>query len=191
MSGVQQLPAPEFAPGDLDGLVRFVRKRIAWELRFQHDDRPHIFPLLGDRLVRVREGVTMAGRPVPSQAGIEAQFRDFEADLRELTTAPTETLAAMVRLGATSARCRPHGSEVRDAADAAGLARAAALAGLMPRVQPGELVARFAARGVVVQAIDGSLHVTPADALTAADLDVLRAHKPAILEALDRPAAVV
>ncbi len=60
-----------------------------------------------------------------------------------------------------------------------------------PRITPAELVQQFAARGITMAAgLDERLHVTPADQLTPADLEVLTTHKPAILAALAAPAAV-
>ena len=57
-----------------------------------------------------------------------------------------------------------------------------------PRLSPAELVASFAARGVLIEAMPhGMLCVSPADALSDADRAVLLAYKPGILAALGAP----
>ena len=170
-----------------DELCRLVRKRISWELNCSNDDRPAVYHLLLERQNRVAMGLDMLNRPHITPAALQALRDKFESDLRGILATDTATLRRMVMNSATSVACQSHIGEVQRERDAALAARNAQA---MPRVQPAEIVQRFAARGMLVRAEDGNLHVTPAHALTAADRDMLRANKAAILDALAQPAVV-
>ena len=171
-----------------DELFRLVRKRISWDLNYSNDDRLTVYHPLIERQHRLAMGVDMRNIPRVTRESLQALHDEFEVDLRAMLATDVESLRRMVMHGAT----RVGGISACDE-------RAAAIQGMaamtnarnLPRVQPSEVVQRFAARGVIVQALDGNLHVTPADVLTEADLGVLREHKAALLAVLARPAAVV
>jgi hypothetical protein len=110
--------------------------------------------------------------------------RALRADLVELLDADLVDLGRMVTNGAADLRCMgPAQLAILDGARRVRLTTPMADAG-RPRMTAGELVQRFAARGVLVVALDGNLHVSSADALSAADRAVLLEQKAGILTAL-------
>ena len=165
-------PAPvlgsEIEAGNLEGLCRAVWKRIAAEVLGQADDREHVHFPLKVRLDRVRRGFTIYGHRQP----MDRLAADFEADLRAMLNASKLQLQGIVSMKAVSMSGQSPTSHLAALAQAETAQRNAAG---MPRVQPAELLARFASQGVVIQALDGNLHVTPGDALTAVDREVLAA----------------
>lgn len=183
MTTVPQLQAPEFAPGDLDGLCAFVWKRIAYELHFLNDDRPSVYPPLAERLRMTRAGFTETGIPQPADRR-PALLAGFEANLRQLAVAPVERLRMIVMNRATSLSGRSAHDDFTSGRLAEVLARNASE---MPRINPAELVRGFASRGITIQPVGENLHASPAALVTKEDREVLRNHKPAILAALAQP----
>ena len=184
---VERVLGAEIPAGDLDALCKAVRKRAAWDVYCQHDDREHIFRAVGDRLHRTRNGQTMAGAIVRTEADLIRLHEEFEADLRGLLALPVDRFVQCVQAGATN----PNGFNAYHAVDALRQIRLQQTSPALPRVQPRELLARLASAGVLVQAFDGNLHVQPAELLSEADRAALTVNKAAILEALVRPAEVI
>lgn len=191
-AAVQAAPtiAPAAAPQPamtLDDLHKAVQRRIGWDLNHNHSDDGY-HPLVA-RLHAARNGMTPWGaQSLQPQADLAA----FEADLRELLDVPVDVLRRMVMQRAVSARCMPPEAEAMLRQVAASTMRQEMQAMSRPRMSPAELVQSLAARGVTLSAGEGgTLRAVPADLLTAADLEVLRTYKPAILDVLAAPAAVV
>ena len=109
------------------------------------------------------------------------------SDLRGLLSATLERLQYCALRGATDVA----GFDPVIVRNQAAQAAQAAANAMRPKETPVELVRRLADRGIMVQAEDGTLRVTPADALTEADRVVLTANKPALLETLGRSVAVL
>jgi len=161
----------------LDELHKAVQRCIATATgrSWGTDYRP-----LADRLDAVKRGA-----PGNNAAALEA-------DLHGLLEASADVLRRMVQQQATSARCHsPHAEATLRQVAASSMQQQLAAAS-RPRMSPVELVQSLAARGVTLSAGEGgTLRAVPADLLAAADLDVLRAYKSAILDVLAAPAAVV
>ena len=148
MSAAVAVPGAKISAGDLDALCKAVRKRAAWDVYYQHDDREHIFRAVGDRLLRTRNGQTVAGAIVRNEADLIRLHEEFEADLRGLLALPVDMFVQCVRSGATT----PTGFNAHHAVDALRQIRVQQTSPALPRVQPRELLARLAAAGVLVQA---------------------------------------
>lgn len=115
------------------------------------------------------------------------EMQELAADLEAIIAAPTEACRAMWFRGAERIGGNNPLTE-RIMAEQAALVQQNAM---RPQEHPVELVRRLASRGVMVQAADGDLHVSPAEMLSDADREVLVNNKAAILAALARPAAVL
>lgn len=171
--------------GELRGVCEGLYAKVVARLRalagvpvFDHE-----YAALTDRVSRAGDGVVSYGGPsIPP----EEELRFLRDELNEMLSMDAMTLRVVVRHRSPRSNAFP--AEHLVAAHRFPLAPSAPA---LPRVQPAELVQRFAARGVVIQALDGNLHVTPAEALTVADREVLAAHKSALLAVLAQPAAVV
>ena len=183
---IQNPPPKDQPPPDpLDELLRKAMQRImvvGFGSYLTTDYAP-----LSDRYHYLKNGRSLFGDTL-------AQLKD---DCMEILAMPD----SRVRIMAMNRANNPSGNSVsmqlaaREAAQVQAN-RAAEMAQNMsaigrPRVSPAELVQQFAARGVVIQAKGGDLHVTPADALTDADRAVLAENKASILAALNRPAAII
>jgi len=173
--------------GNLDALCRAVWRRIGEQMHLHNQAEPWVWPILNERLHRVRQGLSMTDqRPMP---GARAQLLEtFEADLRGLLAADLERFAYCVRNDATNVEGR---SIVNEIALYAQIGAAAPFIE-RPRVQPLEFVQTLRGRGIVI-AVDaaGDLHVTPGDMLRDEDRTVLVEHKAAFVEALSAPAVVL
>ncbi len=184
---VAQVLGADIPAGDLDGLCRAVWRRVGREVQMHGQEQPWVWPILEERKRKVLLGQTMVGGYVSTRAQHEALMAQFETDVRGLLALPAERFAYCVRANATSPAGFSHDFELQRQREDQALHQAPAL----PRVQPRELLARLAGAGVIVQAIDGNLHVQPAELLSEADRAALTGNKAAILEALAMPAAVI
>lgn len=184
----EAVPGAEIPAGDLDGLCRAVWKRVGREVQLHGQEAPWVWPILEERRRKVLQGQTMIGGTVFTRGQHEALIAAFETDMRGLLACTAERFAYCVRANATSPAGRSHDFELQRHRQEQELH--SATVGL-PRVQPRELLARLANAGVIVQAIDGNLHVQPAELLSEADRGALTASKAAILDHLARPAEVI
>ena len=186
-----QLPVPDITAGDLMGLLRFVLRRMWWELRATHSADESINPALSLRVQSALRGVSTTGFPITNEADLAAMLAATEADLRELTTVPTALLRRVYSHGAVSARCHAPLDEraIYHQQQAAALRTMQDLQ--RPRVSPAELVQRFAAAGVTIRAVGAELHVSPSGMLTPGDRELLRQFKAEIIAVLAVPADIV
>lgn len=187
MNEAATAPGANIPAGDLDGLRRAVCRRAGQEVLFQNNDAPHMFPAVDQRLQQALNGRTETGQAITNNASMIRLFEDLEADLRGLLALPADEFRRCVLARATN----PRGFNANHGIQAEQQARIQAMAPPMPRIQPRELLARLASAGVIVQALDGNLHVQPAELLSEADRSALAANKAALLEALSAPATVI
>ncbi len=180
-------PGADIPAGDLDGLCRAVWRRVGREVQMHGQEQSWVWPILEERKRKALLGQTMVGGCVFTRAQHEILIAQFETDVRGLLALPAERFAYCVRANATSPAGFSHNFEIQRHREEQALHSAPAL----PRVQPRELLARLAGAGVIVQAIDGNLHVQPAELLSEADRAALLANKPDIIAALAAPAAVI